>query len=94
MNQAAYKIGKKGALTLLPRSGFLVSELSTVTQSAKVSDIANGLKNEIAETQNKNHVYFCPSMSLIDVQVLQDQSKSVVANSAALIVSDKSKFSN
>lgn len=92
LNQAAYTIGKKASITLLPRSGHLVSELSQVKPASKLTDIISGLKPEVLENRDKSQVYFCPNMTLINVQILQDQSKSCVTKSAALILSDKSKL--
>lgn len=89
-NQAAYTVGRHCNITLLPRSGHVVSEIHQFKQNAKVSDIMGGLKSDLSENRDSSQVYFCPSMSLLHVNMLQDQSKSNPMKSAALIISDKS----
>jgi len=86
-HQAAYTIGNNSSITLLPRSGHLVSDIPEIKPQAKVSDIMNGLKKKLAD----NKMYFCPSMSLVNVKLAQDQSKPNMTNNAALFVADKSK---
>jgi hypothetical protein len=77
---------------LLPPEGTVLSELNTIKLSSKVWDVVKALKKEIDDNNQKTATYFRPGISLVDVQVLFDQSKLSSRGCAAIAVADGSKF--
>ena len=93
-SQAAFTVGKQNNVTILPRNGDVISELPNLkgAPTEKVSDVVKVLKSEIEEAKETTSTFFCPGMSLIEVKMLQDQTKSNAIRKSTILISDKSKI--
>jgi hypothetical protein len=90
LNQAAYSVGKDGMLTFLPRQGTMMSEISSVSsQNVRISEIIKNLKGDIEAAKEDNSTYFQPNLSLIQVKLLFDQTKTVNSGKGVILVREK-----